>query len=438
MDEIQLIKDNSEFCGYVEFRSLTCKHLTINRSDLIRGLKFSFDSEIERVSIRNSYLDGFKLFDSGSSKNKNLVSIYESEFKATVIIVLINRTLILENVTGSKLIVIIGNSGIGLENNITLRGKILFSQGIEIISLKESLERDLIEESDLHEDLHFSTVEKVELNRFSIDDAMIFSDINVFEISIKRLNFENSTFNNKLKVTGVNISYYRVGKCNFNKEQNFELRDVIVKESFFISSSRLYNKSFINCSIDEVNNFELKNTDLSEVLSVNTSWKLEGVDYSLANSCYFKFVQIRYKNEGQLIKLQNAQVAILENTRATTSSKFDKLLLTLGYSASKHGSCFKTSLIGFIGINLVLFLFVNLIITIIGFTSQGISLENLSQLPLLNVIDAITLLNPTHRMESISYKGGEWFYIFDWFTRVVNSYFIFQMIKSSRKYFSIL
>ncbi len=435
-EEVGVLKNHPPSLTSIQFTDLTCNRLMFRDSLLLRGLKFTSDSCMKRVSFKTSCLQSLRLLDSGDWYEKSYISITDCEVKESLVVLLLGRTLTLRNVRGSKLIVIVGNSGIGLENSLVLEGKIEFEKGIEVINLKEALEREIIDEEELSEDLYGSTQNEYKLKNLLISNSKAKSSIQVSDIVVDTLSVSTSVIDERLQLTNVEIKNYSLSNTSLNIEHPCELRGVKIANKLNLISSKLYSKKFINCSLEKVQKFEIKDCDLSEVLSLNTTWKIRGVKYATSNANYFKFVNTQYKNEGNLGKLLESQVAILENTRKTTSNRFDKALLFLGYHSSRHGTCFKSSITSFVLINYIFFLLVNLIILTIGVSSHGITIDELGFLPSLQFRDAITILNPVHKFSDLSYQGGTWFYVFDWLSRIMNSYLIFQIVKSSRKYLS--
>lgn len=431
-EELNQFKVGDKAFENLLIKNLESSSIDIERSTLLKGVFFSPESKNLKVRVVNSLLTSFGDY-SFDADNRGYVSLKNCNFTRDIVIFSGNKNVNLNNLKGKKLTIILGHDQSLLKNKISFEGYISFELGIEIVSLNDPNLNGYIEDDFIPEELVGTTCpDGVNLDHLSFKSVYLDSDIEVKGINCKNFTCTNSNFTKSLSIKDCTFTNLCVESSFLSKEHSSLINEVKVKELIKFQHVSFYTTNFTYSDFSTTKKILVENCNLEGVKNINTSWNLEAVEYSQSTSNYLRHLSEEFKNEGNLEQHLKVNLHLLENVRKTSTDSIDRLLLTLSYFSSKHGTCFKTSIYSLLLFNTALCLLSYPVMSLFGYFIEGVT--DLSQVPFLSLVDFMKMMNPAHKLSDLNYSGGDIFYVINFLIRIFNGYFIFQIIKSSRKF----
>jgi len=300
-----------------------------------------------------------------------------------------------------------------------------------------------------------NSVEKLTIyNQGKLKGKLIFVNKNINQVSILGSNLDCSYSFENIKSQYFHISsFHNHGELNF-----FGITPLIGKRTYFeIVKSNLGKAQLHRILFKEFDEVIILDSYFSEINTINCEWAkdnfiaLKGPTYGNYNKErnawgslelsqlkeVFRQFKYLYEKQGDKINEQffyGLEMNIYNRQLAWKSPHrevfWQKLILLFSRYLTNYGSSFLRPLIGLLTVNQIV-----LLILIIFFNHQGLSFVAINEGTAAGFSQAFgeycILLNPLHKMRE---DIGGFEILWDLISRISSSYFIYALIKSSRRF----
>lgn len=277
------------------------------------------------------------------------------------------------------------------------------------------------------------TINKIYINGGNSQRNLLFRDIKCNHFIIKDLaNSENLKLHGLVPISSGN-SYFEIYNSTLFKAQFYKISfnkfDEVILVDTFINEVSILNSTWGDSNFRAISVSE----DIPEIKERNTI-SLEEIKQLKENFRQLKFV---YEKQGD--KINETFFYNLEmnsyNSLLSWSSPFQeifwqKTILLLSRTLTSYGSSFLRPLLGLLLSTLLILL---ILISLYNYQNLEIVLPNKNDSTAFQIAigEFFKLLNPLRKMDE-SLQG--WAVMWDLISRILNSYFIFALIRSSRRF----
>jgi len=197
------------------------------------------------------------------------------------------------------------------------------------------------------------------------------------------------------------------------------------------------NTDFLTCNFNDIKKIDYSRCNLSRANSISTTWS-ENVNKTNLSSpkAYYQQIHKFYEDEGDIENKLKFKALLLNTILENTPNKWDRFSLTLGSISSDHGTNYIKPIKLILSFSFFNFCLINKIILDNEVFNYGVPLSQLGRdnISWFSIKDAFVFMNPIHLMKYYDFKGNDLFFIWDFISKIINGYLIFQVGRSIRKF----